>query len=114
MARKKNIVDLLPEMVSLFRETYPELDTLLVHVPKANITLNKKGTPYGCADLVLLYPTERHGSLCIQVFEPPRVTEPQKRWRIISENAGNKCAVVKDLLGFVKAVEEYLKDTPYE
>lgn len=113
MARKKNI-DLLPEMVSLFRETYPELDTLLVHVPKANITLNKRGTPYGSADLILLYPTETHGCLCIQVFEPPRVSEVQKRWRIIAENAGNKCAVVKDLVGFVKAVEDYLKDTPYE
>lgn len=112
MARKKNI-ELLPEMVDWFRATHPELDTLLIHVPKANATLSKRGVPYGCADLVLLVPNNDYISLCVQVFEPPRLTEQQNRWRIIAENNGNKCVVVKDLLGFVKAVGNYLEETPY-
>ena len=112
MAKKKEN-NMLPEMVSWFRETYPELAPLMVFVPKANVTLQKKGATYGSADIIILYPTERYASLCIQLFEWPRTTEPQNRWRIIVESAGNKCAVVKDLVGFVKAVDSYLKDTPY-
>ena len=85
----------------------------MVHVPRANLTLQKKGAVFGSADLILLYPTEVYASLCIQVLDK-RQTEPQMRWRVLAESAGNRCVMVRDLVGFAKAVEDYLINTPYE
>lgn len=111
MPNKNNM---LPEMVSWFRDTYPEIEPLLIHVPRANITLQKMGAVFGSADLILLYPTMEYSSLCIQVLDKPRQSEPQMRWRVIAESAGCRCVMVKDLLGFARAIEKYLVNTPYE
>ena len=59
---------MLPDMVAWFRENYPEISPLMVYVPRANKTLEKKGASYGSADLILLYPTNGYSSLCIQVL----------------------------------------------
>jgi hypothetical protein len=112
MATTKNENKMLPDMVAWFRETYPEIEPMLVFVPRANITLSKKGAVYGSADLILLYPTNGYSSLCIQVLDK-RQTEPQMRWRVLAEHAGNKCVMVRDLVGFAKVVEDYLSNSPY-
>ena len=110
--KKEN--EMLPMMVSWFRENYPEISPLMVHVPRANKTLEKKGATYGSADIILLYPTNGYSSLCLQILgRAERVTEQQKRWRALVENDGNKCVVVRDFEGFANAVEDYLSESPY-
>lgn len=101
-------------MVSWFRENYPEISPLMVYVPRANKTIEKKGASYGSADLVLLYPTNGYSSLCIQILNrTERITEQQKRWRVLVENDGNKCVAIRDFVGFTNTIEEYLSSSPY-
>ena len=110
----KNENKMLPEMVSWFRDTYPELEPLMVFVPRATNSLFKVGANYGSADIIILYPANAYSSLCIQVLDKVRQSEQQMRWRVLAEHAGNKCVMVRDLLGFARAVEGYLINTPYE
>lgn len=115
MAKKNSENDMLPAMVSWFRATYPEIEPMMVHVPRANYLLQKKGATYGSADLIILHPNGIYASLCVQVLtKDDRDSVPHKRWRVLAENEGNRCVAVRDLIGFVKAVEEYMIDSPYE
>ena len=110
--KKEN--EMLPIMVRWFRESYPEISPLMVHVPRTNKTLEKKGATFGSADIILLYPTNGFHSLSLQILgRAERVTEQQKRWRVLVENEGNKCVTVRDFEGFANAVEEYLSNSPY-
>ena len=105
---------MLEAMVSWFRENYPEIAPLMVYVPRANKTLERKGASYGSADIIILYPTNGYSSLCLQVLErTERVSEQHKRWRVLVENDGNKCVVIRSFEGFADAVEEYLSNSPY-
>lgn len=105
----------LTEMVRWFRQNYPDIADLLVYCPRVNTaTLAKRG-PYGCAELILLYPANAYSSLCVQVLSSTeRNSDCHKRWRTIVEHAGSKCATVRTLFSFTEAVEEYLVNTPYE
>ena len=109
--RKEN--EMLPMMVSWFRENYPEISPLMVYAPRANKTLEKKGASYGSADIILLYPSNGYASLCIQVLGNERNSDCHKRWRVLVENEGNKCVTIRDFEGFANAVEDYLADSPY-
>lgn len=110
----KNENEMQPTMVKWFRETYPEIAPLMVYCPRATKALQHKGATYGSADLVLLYPTNGYSSLCVQVLaRTERVSDAHKRWRVLVENDGNKCATVRDFEGFANAVEEYLSNSPY-
>lgn len=112
MAKTEN--EMLPHMVSWFRENYPEISPLMVYVPRANKTLEKKGASYGSADLILLYPANGYSSLCIQVLNrTERNSDQHKRWRVLVENDGNKCVTLRDFDDFVGAVEDYLANSPY-
>ena len=110
--KKEN--EMLPAMVSWFRENYPEISPLMVYVPRANKTLEKKGASYGSADLILLYPTNGYHALCIQVLNrTERNSDCHKRWRVLVENEKNKCVTIRDFVEFTEAVEEYLSNSPY-
>ena len=112
MAKTEN--EMLPHMVSWFRENYPEISPLMVYVPRANKTLEKKGASYGSADLILLYPTNGYHALCIQVLNrTERNSDCHKRWRALVENEKNKCVTIRDFEGFANAVEDYLIESPY-
>lgn len=112
MAKTEN--EMLPMMVSWFRENYPEIAPLMVYVPRANKTLEKKGASYGSADLILLYPANGYHALCVQVLNrTERNSDCHKRWRVLVENEGNKCITLRDFDDFTEAVEEYLNDSPY-
>lgn len=106
--------EMLPMMVSWFRENYPEISPLMVYVPRSNKTLEKKGASYGSADLILLYPTNGYNALCIQVLNrTERNSDCHKRWRVLVENEKNKCVTIRDFEGFASAVEDYLSNSPY-
>ena len=60
--------EMIPTMVSWFRQNYPEIAPLMVYVPRATKSLEKKGATYGSADLILLYPNNGYSCLCLQVF----------------------------------------------
>lgn len=110
--KKEN--EMLPMMVSWFRENFPEIAPLMVYVPRANKTLEKKGASYGSADLIILYPTNGYSSLCVQVLNrTERNSDVHKRWRVLVENEGCKCVTIRDLESFVDAVEDYLSQSPY-
>lgn len=107
--------EMLPAMVRWFRDAYPEIAHLMVHVPRANKTLEKKGATFGSADLIILYPANGLHSLCVQVLNrTERNSDAHKRWRILVENEGSKCVTIRDFAEFVNAVESYLTDTPYD
>ena len=110
----KNENEMLGEMVSWFRKNYPEIAPLMVYVPRANKTLEKKGATYGSADIIILYPTNGYSSLCLQILNrTERNSDAHKRWRVLVENDGNKCVTIRDFVGFVSAVEDYLSNSPY-
>lgn len=110
--KKEN--EMLPMMVSWFRENYPEIAPLMVYVPRANKTLEKKGATYGSADIILLYPNNGYHTLCIQVLNrTERNSDCHKRWRVLVEDEINKCVTIRDFEGFAYAVEEYLENSPY-
>lgn len=110
--KKEN--EMLPMMVSWFRENFPEIAPLMVYVPRANKTLEKKGATYGSADIILLYPTNGYSALCLQILErTERNSDCHKRWRVLVENEGNKCVTLRDFQTFVEAVETYLENSPY-
>ena len=101
-------------MVAWFRENYPELAPLMVYAPRTTKSLEKKGSSYGSAELILLYPTNGYSSLCVQVLNrTERNSDCHKRWRALVEHSGNKCVTLRDLESFVEAVEDYLSNSPY-
>lgn len=105
---------MLPMMVAWFRENYPEIAPLMVYVPRATKTLEKKGASFGSADLILLYPTNGYSSLCVQVLgRTERNSDVHKRWRVLVENDGNKCVTIRDFESFANEVEKYLSNSPY-
>ena len=106
--------EMLPHMVAWFRETYPEIAPLMVYVPRASKSLEKKGASYGSADLVLLYPSNNYHSLCVQILgRTERNSDQHKRWRVLVENEGNECVTLRNFDEFAEAVERYLEDSPY-
>lgn len=110
----KNENEMLPSMVKWFRDNYPEIAPLMVYVPRANKTLEKKGASYGSADIIILYPTNGYSALCVQVLNrTERNSDQHKRWRVLAENAGNKCVTLRDFDDFVFTVEYYLSNSPY-
>ncbi len=114
MSNQRTENEFLPAMVTWFRETYPELASLMVYVPRATKALEKKGATYGSADLILLYPTSGYSALCVQVLNrTERNSDCHKRWRFLVEHQGCKCVTIRDFTAFCEAVEEYLENSPY-
>lgn len=114
--------------VRWFRLQYPEFATLLFAVPNGGarnaITgarLKDEGVTAGVADLILLVPAfveskedktgykMAHG-LAIEMKTPKGRRSPEQRaWQAAIEAQGYKYAIVRDVLGFVKLIQEYLK-----
>lgn len=118
--------------VHWFRMQYPQYATLLFAVPNGGarnaITgarLKDEGVTAGVADLILLVPrmikNEVNGDLCwyntihglaIEMKTPTGRQSPEQRaWQAAIEAQGYKYAIVRDVLGFVKIIQEYLEKT---
>lgn len=111
----KNNNGLLDAMADWFTKNHAEIRHLMIYVPRTTRTTEKRGASFGCADLIILCPNKYYHSLCIQVLgNEDRDSVCHKRWRILVGNEGNKCVAVRDLIGFVREVELYFIDTPYE
>ena len=108
--------------VHWFRLQYPEYATLLFAVPNGGarnaITgarLKDEGVTAGVADLILLLPHREHGvdvwhGLAIEMKTPTGRQSPEQRaWQAAIEAQGYKYAIARDVLGFVKIIQEYLK-----
>jgi hypothetical protein len=110
--------------VHWFRIQYPEYATLLFAVPNGGarnaITgarLKDEGVIAGVADLILLLPHREHGvdvwhGLAIEMKTPTGRQSPEQRaWQAAIEAQGYKYAIARDVLGFVKIIQEYLNKT---
>ena len=115
--------------VHWFRIQYPEYATLLFAVPNGGarnaITgarLKDEGVTAGVADLILLVPRAHHlhdeyevesyHGLAIEMKTPTGRQSPEQRaWQAAIEAQGYKYAIARDVLGFVKIIQEYLNKT---
>ena len=115
--------------VHWFRIQYPEYATLLFAVPNGGarnaITgarLKDEGVTAGVADLILLLPQWfttwrgekgcKYAGLCIEMETPTGRQSPEQRaWQAAVEAQGYKYAIARDVLGFVKIIQEYLNKT---
>ena len=115
--------------VHWFRIQYPEYATLLFAVPNGGarnaITgarLKDEGVTAGVADLILLLPqwftTWRgekgceYAGLCIEMKTPTGRQSPEQRaWQAAVEAQGYKYAIARDVLEFVKIIQEYINNT---
>ena len=110
--------------VHWFSIQYPEYATLLFAVPNGGarnaITgarLKDEGVTAGVADLILLLPHREHGvdvwhGLAIEMKTPTGRQSPEQRaWQAAIEAQGYKYAIARDVLGFVKIIQEYLNKT---
>ena len=115
--------------VHWFRIQYPEYATLLFAVPNGGarnaITgarLKDEGVTAGVADLILLLPQWfttwrgekgcKYAGLCIEMKTPTGRQSPEQRaWQAAVEAQGYKYAIARDVLGFVKIIQEYINNT---
>ena len=115
--------------VHWFRIQYPEYATLLFAVPNGGarnaITgarLKDEGVTAGVADLILLLPQWfttwrgekgcKYAGLCIEMKTPTGRQSPEQRaWQAAIEAQGYKYAIARDVLGFVKIIQEYINNT---
>ena len=117
--------------VHWFRLQYPQYATLLFAVPNGGarnaITgarLKDEGVTAGVADLILLVPYDRmemngcrgelfhYNGLAIEMKTPTGRQSPEQRaWQSAIEAQGYKYAIARDVLGFVKIIQEYLEKT---
>lgn len=115
--------------VHWFRIQYPEYATLLFAVPNGGarnaITgarLKDEGVTAGVSDLILLLPQWfttwrgekgcKYAGLCIEMKTPTGRQSPEQRaWQAAVEAQGYKYAIARDVLGFVKIIQEYLNKT---
>ena len=115
--------------VHWFRIQYPEYATLLFAVPNGGarnaITgarLKDEGVTAGVADLILLLPQWfttwrgekgcKYAGLCIEMKTPTGRQSPEQRaWQAAVEAKGYKYAIARDVLGFVKIIQEYINNT---
>ena len=110
--------------VHWFRLQYPQYATLLFAVPNGGarnaITgarLKDEGVTAGVADLILLLPRIKdhepiiHG-LAIEMKTPTGRQSPEQRaWQAAIEAQGYKYAIARDVLDFVKIIQEYMEKT---
>ena len=115
--------------VHWFRIQYPEYATLLFAVPNGGarnaITgarLKDEGVTAGVADLILLLPQWfttwrgekgcKYAGLCIEMKTPTGRQSPEQRaWQAAVEAQGYKYAIARDVLEFVKIIQEYINNT---
>ena len=104
--------------VRWFRYEYPQLAPLLFHVPNGGhrntrhaVWLKKEGVQAGVADLILLYPSKTHASLCIEMKgKKGRLNSKQKEWGAHASQAGNRYVVCNSFEGFVSIIKSHLND----
>lgn len=102
--------------VKWFRLQYPKLDRLLFAVPNGGYRsrfeaaiLNGEGVVSGVSDLILLIPSNRYASLCIEMKSGRnRQTDNQKAFQAAVEATGNKYVVCRTFDEFVKIIKDYL------
>ena len=107
--------------VHWFRLQYPQYATLLFAVPNGGarnaITgarLKDEGVTAGVADLILLVPRIInyeliiHGLAIEMKTTTGRQSPEQRAWQAAIEAQGYKYAIARDVLGFVKIIQEYL------
>lgn len=106
--------------VRWFRYEYPKLGPLLFHVPNGGqrssrhaVWLKREGVQAGVADLILLYPSKSHASLCIEMKGPKgRLSSHQKEWGKVAQSVGNRYEVVNSFEQFVSVIESHLNNVP--
>lgn len=108
--------------VCWFRETFPQVGSLLFAVPnggwrgaRAGAMMVYEGQVKGAADLILLYPAGGKASLCVEMKVPQRKGRPagtqseaQKEWQKTVERYGSTYVVCHGLMEFIRAVCTYL------
>lgn len=107
--------------VAWFRKMFPDYYLNLISVPNGGYRLGKTGAILsyeglmpGAADLILLVPSEKHHTLCVEMKTPKakgksagRQSDKQKAWQEAVEATGNKYVVCHGLHEFVSAVGDY-------
>lgn len=105
------------DCVQWFRYQYMTHWRQLFAVPNGG-SRNKKeaanmkaaGVVAGVADLILLIPNDRYGSLCIELKHGSnKQTDQQREWQASTEEHGNLYVVVCELEEFINIVKQYLK-----
>lgn len=117
--------------VKWFRLQYPKFALLLFAVPNGGkrthrtvvrngkvytyspeaTQMKKEGVTAGVADLILLVPSQRYSSLCIEMKTTDKGSkqrDTQKTWQKAAEAAGNKYVVCRTIDDFTAAVNDYL------
>lgn len=112
--------------VSWFRQTFPNVASLLFAVPnggwrggRAGAQMVYEGQVRGVADLILLYPANGKAALCIEMKVPKRKgssagvqSDAQKSWQSLVEQYGSCYAVCHGLIEFINAICAYLRIIP--
>lgn len=102
--------------VNFFRYQYPRVGRLLFAVPNGGARnrneariMKGEGVTAGVADLILLVPKGKYASLCIELkTENEKQTELQKSWQELTESAGNKYVICRNLHQFMTEIKIYM------
>lgn len=105
--------------VQWFSWQYPKLHRLLHHSPNGGLRnireaarFKRMGTQPGFPDLILLYPSGGHASLCIELkSDKGRQTDSQKEWQELVERHGSRYIVCRSFDEFRDHVNGYLKNS---
>ena len=118
------------ECVAWFRFQFPKYAHALIHVANegkrntkmvytrygakvvcsSGARLKAEGLVAGVADLLLLVPNEEYGCLAIEMkTQTGKLSDSQKEWRKVCEEAGNKYIVCRSFEQFMCEVVEYMR-----
>ncbi len=103
--------------IKWLRLQYPKLSKLCFSVPnggarsKATAGILKAiGVVAWVADLILLVPSFKYASLCIEMKTPKGTQSPaQKEWQKVATDFGNGYVVCHSFDEFKRVIEDYLK-----
>ena len=102
--------------VRWFKYQYPNLGTLLIHVPNGRrrsirdgVKLKMEGVVAGVADLILFVPSHGWHGLLIEMKTPiGKQSKSQKEWAANVMVMGYRYKIVKSIDEFVIVINEYL------
>lgn len=102
--------------VRWFKYQYPNLGTLLIHVPNGRrrsirdgIKLKLEGVTAGVADLILFVPSRGwHGLMIEMKSSKGKQSQSQKEWAERVTAMGYRYEIAKSIDDFVEIIQEYL------
>lgn len=102
--------------IKWFQLQYPKLSKLCFSVPNGGARskatagiLKATGVVAGVADLILLVPSFKYASLCIEMKTPKGTqSESQKEWQKVATDLGNQYVLCRSFDEFKEVIEEYL------